>query len=64
MRFFSKPEIYIRCSYYYIHIGPDQTRPADFAKEMENIKFKEALNNFFVFIGHVTKKHHFLPTKL
>ena len=27
--------------------GPDQIRPIDFAKEMKNTKFKEALTNFF-----------------
>lgn len=27
--------------------GPDQIRPTDFAKEMKNTKFKEALIDFF-----------------
>lgn len=31
----------------YIISGSDQIRPADFAKEMKNIKFKEALIDFF-----------------
>lgn len=32
----------------YIISGPEQVRPADFAKELRNIKFKEALVNFLI----------------
>lgn len=46
----------------YIISDPDQIKPADFAKELRNIKFKEALINFLIehLIGQKINWYHLL----
>ncbi|KAK0174239.1 hypothetical protein PV327_011124, partial [Microctonus hyperodae] len=48
----------------YIISGSDQTRPADFAKEMKNIKFKETLVEFFCLHWTYDENVPFLNNKI